>query len=185
MKQYLLDTNAFFEMLSFLAGKGVRKDGYDYEDIRKGKCYISKITELEILSVIGKYGRGEQSQWQNCDRQLDEAGNRCTHRYYYKGIKPWNKKLCMAMRKLVREMLDGTSPVLSVKVLEIDNSILERAEGFMMHASKYKFGSQDAIIAATAIINSTDDNPMFVVTSDRALRAAMQDEKMKYIVPGC
>ena len=91
----------------------------------------------------------------------------------------------MAMRKLVREMLDATSPVLSVKVLEIDNSILERAEGFMMHASKYKFGSQYAIIAAIAIINSTDDNPMFVVTSDRALRAAMQDEKMNYIVPGC
>lgn len=45
MKQYLLDTNAFFEMLSFLAGKSVRKDGYDFSDIRKGKCYVSKITE--------------------------------------------------------------------------------------------------------------------------------------------
>lgn len=84
MKQYLLDTNAFFEMLSFLAGKGVRKDEYDFEDIRRGKCYISKITELEILSVIGKYGRGEQEQWQKCSRQIDQDGNKCTHRYYQK-----------------------------------------------------------------------------------------------------
>ncbi len=69
MKRYLLDTNAFFEMLSFLAGKSVRKDEYNFEDIKQGECYISKITELEILSVIGKYGRGEPSQWQNCNRK--------------------------------------------------------------------------------------------------------------------
>lgn len=61
MKKYLLDTNAFFEMLSYLVGKNVRKDEYDFADIRQGECYISKITELEVLSVIGKYGRGKSS----------------------------------------------------------------------------------------------------------------------------
>ena len=74
MKRYLLDTNAFFEMLSFLAGKSVRRDEYNFEDMRQGECYISKITELEILSVIGKYGRGEPSQWQNCSRQIADDG---------------------------------------------------------------------------------------------------------------
>lgn len=72
MKRYLLDTNAFFEMLSFLAGRNVRADAYNFEEIKQGECYISKITELEILSVIGKYGRGEPSKWQNCDRQIAE-----------------------------------------------------------------------------------------------------------------
>ena len=184
MKQYLLDTNAFFEMLSFLAGKGVRKDEYDFEDIRRGKCYISKITELEILSVIGKYGRGEQEQWQKCSRQIDQDGNKCTHRYYQKGMKPWNKRVCMAMRKLAKEMIEGTSPILRLNVLDIDSEIINRAEGFMMHATKYKFGSQDAIIAATAIINSTEECPMWVVTSDKALKAAMKAEGMEFIVPG-
>lgn len=79
MKQYLLDTNAFFEILSFLAGKSIRRDGYDFADIRKEKCYVSKITELEILSVIGKYGRGMQDQWQACNRQIDMQGTKCTH----------------------------------------------------------------------------------------------------------
>lgn len=183
MKQYLLDTNAFFEMLSFLAGKSVRKDGYDFADIRKEKCYVSKITELEILSVIGKYGRGIQDQWQICNRQMDTQGTRCSHWYYQKGTKPWNNRLCMAMRKLAKEMMEGRSPILNIQVLDIDDRIINRAEGFLMHAQRYKFGSQDAIIAATAIIHSTQEDPMIVVTSDKALRAAMQAEGMSFFVP--
>lgn len=184
MKKYLLDTNAFFEMLSYLVGKSVRKDEYDFENIIRGECYISKITELEILSVIGKYGRGEPSQWQKCGRQISEEGIKCERKYFYKGNKPWNKKLCRAVYKLVKEVTEGTSPILKVHVLDLNGDIINRAEGFMMHAAKHKFGSQDAIIAATAIIYSTEDNPVFVVTSDKALRLAMTAEGMEFIVPG-
>lgn len=127
MKNYLLDTNAFFELLSFLAGKNIRQDGYDFADILEGKCYISKITELEILSVIGKYGRGEPSQWQKCSRQIHENGAKCQHQYFHKGQKPWNKKLCRDMYKLVKEMTHGTSPILKVNVLEINAAIINRA----------------------------------------------------------
>ena len=68
-------------------------------------------------------------------------------------------------------------------LLDIDDRIINRAEGFLMHAQRYKFGSQDAIIAATAIIHSTQEDPMIVVTSDKALRAAMQAEGMSFCVP--
>lgn len=88
------------------------------------------------------------------------------------------------LRKLVKEMIEGTSTILKINVLEIDEDIVNRAEGFMMHAVKYKFGSQDALIASTAIIHSTEENPMYVVTADKALRAAMKDEGMEFIVPG-
>ncbi|WP_305118635.1 hypothetical protein [Thomasclavelia cocleata] len=111
MKKYLLDTNAFFELLSYLSGKTVRKDGYDFADIRQGECYISKITELEILSVIGKYGRGVPSQWQTCRRQISEEGEKCGKRYFFEGTRPWNKKLCAAMKKLVKETIDGRSSI--------------------------------------------------------------------------
>lgn len=184
MQKFLLDTNAFFEMLSFLAGKSIRSDNYDFKDIQNGECYISKITELEILSVIGKYGRGEASQWQICTRQISENGVKCGHRYFHKGQKPWNKKLCRDMQKLVKELINGNSPILKVNVLEIDETIINRAEGFMMHASKHKFGSQDALIVATSIIHSSEEDPMIVVTSDRALRAAMAEEGVEFIVPG-
>ncbi|GFI38093.1 hypothetical protein IMSAGC015_02282 [Lachnospiraceae bacterium] len=184
MRRYLLDTNAFFEMLGFLAGRNVRPDAYDFEEIMQGECYISKITELEILSVIGKYGRGAPSQWQNCNRQIAADGTKCTHQFFQKGCKPWNKRLCTHMRKLVKEMIDGTSPIITLHVLDIAQDIIDRAEGFMMHAVKYKFGAQDALIAATAIAHSGAADPLFVVTSDRALMAAMKEEGIDFIVPG-
>ncbi len=185
MEKYLLDTNAFFELLSFLVGKSVRKDEYDFETIRKGECYISKISELEIISVVGKYSRGEPSQWQTCKRTIDEEGNICGNKYYNHGKRPWNKKLSRALLKLVKEVINGESPVFTVKVLDVNERVLERAETFMMYSSRYKFGSQDALIAATAIINSDVYNQeMILVTSDRSLRAAMKEDGIKYIVPG-
>lgn len=184
MDKYLLDTNAFFEMLSFLAGKNVRRDGYDYEDIKKGECYISKLTELEIISVIGKYRRGEPAQWQKCDRMISLDETRCNHNYYNKGKKPWNNRLCRDLHKLVKEILQGKSSVFKVNVLELDEEIINRAEVFMMYSSKFNFGSQDALIAATALVNSEDGNVLQVVTSDRGLRAAMKEEGMAFVVPG-
>lgn len=185
MKKYLLDTNAFFELISYLAGKKIRRDEYEYGDIIKGECYISKMTELEINSVIGKYGRGEPAQWQKCSRLLSEDGlQRCNHDYFFKGQKPWKKKVCRDMQKLVREILDGSSPILNVRVLDVTTEIIDRANNFMMLSFKYKFGSHDAIIAATAIIHSSEDDMMYVVTSDRALRAAMKEEGVDFIVPG-
>ena len=88
------------------------------------------------------------------------------------------------MKKLVKEMIDGRSAILKINVLEINEDIINRAEGFMMHASRYKFGSQDALIASTAIVYSTKENPIYVVTSDKALRAAMKAEGMEFVVPG-
>ena len=134
--------------------------------------------------MIGKYGRGEQSQWQVCNRQIAKDGTKCMSKYFHKGIKPWNQRLCTAMRKLTKEIINGTSSVLQVHVLNIDEDIINRAEGFMMHAIKHKFGSQDALIAATAIMYSTPMDPLLVVTSDKSFRAAMKAEGMLFIVPG-
>ena len=88
------------------------------------------------------------------------------------------------MRKLVKEMINGSSIILKVNVLEINEAIINCAESFMMHAIRYKFGSQDALIAATSIIYSSDEMPMVVVTSDKSLRAAMKVEGVGFIVPG-
>ena len=183
MDKYLLDTNAFFEMLSYIAGKSVRKDGYDFGNIKNGECYISKITELEIISVVGKYGRGEQAQWQKCNRMINEDGTVCNHNFFSKGQKPWNKKLCRDILKLTKEILEGKNTLLKVEVLELNEQVINRAESFMMHSAKYKFGSQDALIAATALVYSNETDYFQVVTSDKGLRSAMQAEGMKFVVP--
>lgn len=184
MKKFLLDTNAFFEMLSYLAGKNVRSDGYDFADILDGECFISKITELEVMSVIGKYARGDAPQWQRCFRQIGEDGAQCGHSYFHPGRRPWNKNLCKDMYKMVKEMTDGRNPLLHVRVLALSEAVLDRAELFLMHASKYKFGSQDALIAATSIVYSRQEGSIAVVTSDKGLRAAMKEEGICFVTPG-
>ena len=143
------------------------------------------MTELEINSVIGKYGRGEPAQWQKCSRLLSEDGTQqCNHDYFYKGQKPWKKKVCRDMMKLVKEILEGNSSLLKVNTLDVSTAVMDKAKSFMLLSFKYKFGSHDAVIAATAIENSTKENIMYVVTSDRALRAAMKEEGVYFIVPG-
>lgn len=92
--------------------------------------------------------------------------------------------MCRDMLKLVKEIFDGSSPILSITVLDVNADIIDRAKGFMMLSFKYKFGSHDALIAATAIAHSAEDDILQVVTSDRALRAAMKEEGVHFIVPG-
>ena len=184
MKEYLLYKNAFFEILSFLVGKNVRRDEYDFNEIKEGRCYISKITEVEIISVIGKYARGEQEEWQRCDRIIAEDGTRCDKQYFHKGRKGWNKRLCKDMLKLVKEILDGSSTILKVEVLDLNEEVVHYAKEFIMYAFKHKFGSQDAFIAATAIAYSTEERSLQVVTSDKGLCAAMKKKGIPFVVPG-
>ncbi len=183
MQRYLLDTNAFFELLSTIAGKPVRKDGYDFTDIVSGEFYISSITLVEIISVIGKYSRGEVRQWQKCNRIISDNETVCQHSYLSLGRKPWNTKFVSALFKLIKEIVNGDSPFLKVKVLPFDETVLKKSEQFILKSLKYKFGSHDAVIAATAIINSDELN-MCVVTSDKGLKAAMREENMLIYTPG-
>lgn len=49
-----------FEILSFLAGKNVRRDEYDFSSIRNGECYISKAkkeTDMDLTSYSKRYDR--------------------------------------------------------------------------------------------------------------------------------
>lgn len=66
MPQYLLDTNAYFKIL---------EDNYRTSDsnseivnILTHNCYISELTKIEIISVIGKYARGERNKDKNVQK---------------------------------------------------------------------------------------------------------------------
>ncbi len=48
---------------------------------------------------------------------------------------------------------------MKVNVLEVNETVINWAEGFMMYAAKYKFGSLDALIAATSIVDSSEEMP--------------------------
>lgn len=72
---YLLDTNAFFEILCEIAEIEIPGMKGFLKIIDGEKCYISRVTLIEIISVIGKYGRGETREWQICNKITGENGD--------------------------------------------------------------------------------------------------------------
>ncbi|MBE6085510.1 MAG: type II toxin-antitoxin system VapC family toxin [Selenomonas ruminantium] len=172
---YLIDTNVFFDVLR--QGEGSTEDSFEFglKEAQKGECYISYITQIEIISVIGKYARGGTNDWQQCKRQIElEDGNfgMCSNRCRVEAPrKKWPSKRIGALRKLLKDILAGESDVLSVKVLDINKNVLQEASSFIERAVRFRFGSLDAIIAGTA--KSYKDLDLYVVTKDKGFRAAL------------
>ena len=54
MAKYLLDTNAYFAILKYIVEE---EHNSVMEAIVNSKCCISKLTQIEIISVIGQYAR--------------------------------------------------------------------------------------------------------------------------------
>ena len=59
-KTYLLDTNALFNYVKYkITYSSLDTESQKIIDELEGnKCYISEITTIEIVSVLGKYARG-------------------------------------------------------------------------------------------------------------------------------
>ena len=47
-----------------------------------GSLFISTITKIEIVSVLGKYARGSSGGFQRCTRCISEAGESCQNQWY-------------------------------------------------------------------------------------------------------
>ena len=75
---YLLDTNIFFHIIELIANapshSGIQK-------LQEGHCYISELTRIEIISVLGKYARGMSSQTQICNKIISETGSVCGKKF--------------------------------------------------------------------------------------------------------
>lgn len=179
---YLLDTNAFFEVLCETAEIEIPKTN-GYAKIIKGqKCYVSRVTLIEIISVIGKYGRGETREWQVCNRITGENGEICGKRFLNPGRKKWKNKAVRGMLKLVNEVTTGESELLKLEVLPVTEAVLQEAERFIHNAVNYKFASMDAVIASTARVYESEHNEkMIVLTADKSLRRALQAENMEML----
>lgn len=74
MKKYLLDTNAYFALLAYIV---TGENDKIIADILAGECYISRVTQIEIISVIGKYARGGGGGSQMCNRICKDTGVMC------------------------------------------------------------------------------------------------------------
>lgn len=151
---YILDTNAFFNYIKNLTiQNNEEKIVENMNTIKKGKCYISIISTIEIISVLGKYSRG---------------GNGAE--------KPMNKKVVKRWRKLIDDILENNSSVLEISVLPFTDQTISEAKKIIQHSMIHSFGSLDAMIAATAqmYFSENKSNNSYLVTSDKGLTACLK-----------
>lgn len=175
-KKYLLDTNAYFAILKYVAADCMNDEKIN--EIIDGECFISKATKIEIISVIGKYARGSSGGVQVCERIHAEGNTKCGVKYIIPKQKKWSQAKLKDWIKLEKEISSGINSLFTVTVLDIDEKVITSAELFIQNALLYNFKSMDSIIVGTAMANSVENDQMIVVTADKAMKAGM--DKIHY-----
>ncbi len=185
MEMFLLDTNAYFNLLKYTVLKKNSEEA-DYaaeiERLKRGKCFISEISQMEIVSVVGRLARGKSSGREKCQYVISEDGEVCNHFHYISGIKPMKKRLVHEWLKLIEETSDGRSAVLSVSVLPFCVQVLGEAREIIKYSTVHNFGSLDAVIAATlkTELKKAEMKSMQMVTSDKGLKACLGKCNLPY-----
>lgn len=170
MADYLLDTNAYFALLKYIASESQTEE---YEKVIQGNCYISKLTQIEIISVIGQYARGASRSVQVCDRVHEGTNTPCGKSYVVEKRRKWSAQKVHDWLKLTNDISSGRNPKINVSVLNVDGKVIDEAQKFIEHALLHNFKSMDAMILGTAKAHSTENNQMIVVTADKGLKAGM------------
>lgn len=175
-KEYLLDTNAYYNLLVELRAlqSGGSAFSAEINTLTSGSLFISNITKVEIISVLGKQARGSSGGFHSCTRSLSETGTPCQNQWYAAPKARWNRRKIGAWRQLIQETMNGSSPLIFVDILPFDEKTIHSAEQLILHALVHNFASMDAMIAATAQEAIAGGRDMTVVTSDKGLKACLK-----------
>ncbi len=183
---YLLDTNAY--SLFFQYPKSLSY----YRLLKKIKIgayssfYISEITSMEIHSVLGKYRRGSPSQRQHCEREIliNSIISKCTNVWMFHERKKMNKKLFRDFQKLIFD-IEAQKGNIQATVLKLDQATIEIARNLLIkYADRFKFGSNDALIAGSLLIaKEKKGQHLTLATSDRSLIAVLREESIPFFDP--
>lgn len=174
-KEYLLDTNAYYNLLKEARAqqKGGSAFSAEISTLMSGSLFISTITKIEIVSVLGKYARGSSGGFQRCTRCISRTGEACQNQWYTAPRARWNRREIGGWQRLIQETISGTSSLITVGILPFDDKTIQTAERLIVHALVHNFASMDAMIAATALEAAADGREMTVVTSDKGLKACL------------
>ena len=174
-QEFLLDTNAFYNLLKAI-NPGASEQGSLVDSIaalKHAKLVVSSITEIEIISVLGKYARGSQGSISKCNCKISPEGHICQNNRYAAPRKKWNKKRIKAWLQLINDIFEGKSELLTVDIEPFDSKTVAEAKNVITYALIHNFASMDAMIAATAKLARDNSRDVTVVTSDRGLKACL------------
>lgn len=170
MKQYLLDTNAFWEVI--ISWKNGILSANLPNDLIQNQAYtfsISEITAMEIYSVLGKYLRGKQKQVILCNRTILD-GTTCSNQWVQAAEKKTSRHEGQAILHIIRAILLQKQVGFLVNIISIDRPIIGSAATLLeLYADKFDFHSLDSIVAATAKVKG-----FTTVTYDKKLKNVLK-----------
>ena len=174
-QEFLLDTNAFYNLLKVINPETSEQSALvgSIATLKHTKLVVSSITEVEIISVLGKYARGSQGGISKCNSQISPEGHICQNNRYTAPRKKWNKKRIKAWLQLINDIFEGKSELLTVDIEPFDSKTVAEAKNVITHALIHNFASMDAMIAATAKLARDNYRDVTVVTSDKGLKACL------------
>ena len=170
---FLLDTNAYALLLQ---GNPADADARLRARLSRGsyvEAIISEISSLEIHSVLGRMARGRLGGLHACERQVEIDGKivRCSHRWLQTEFKPLRPLELNRLRKAVRDAENAHGP-LRLKIIGLESADIATGRGLLhSHAASWRFGSHDAVIAATAT-RLTGGNTCLVTSCKRRPNSA-------------
>ncbi|AIQ50038.1 hypothetical protein R70723_32270 [Paenibacillus sp. FSL R7-0273] len=184
--KYLLDTNAYCLLFNVEKNSSFLNLESKIMDDQVYSFYISEVTSLEIYSVIGKMQRGSQPQEQKCSKvlRMGDQYTTCSHTWYIEGNKKLNKNLFRDITKLLSD-IENQRGYIKANVLSYSVASSNKGKQFLRkYSSKYKFGSQDAIIVGNLMQAKEEGlDDLVLVTSDKSLIAALKEEDISYYDP--
>ena len=174
-QEFLLDTNAFYNLLKAINPEASEQGSIvdSIATLKHAKLLVSSITEVEIISVLGKYARGSQESISKCNCQISPEGHICQNNRYTAPRKKWNKKRIKAWLQLINHIFEGKSELLTVDIEPFDSKTVAEAKNVITHALIHNFASMDAMIAATAKLACDNYRDVTVITSDKGLKACL------------
>lgn len=181
-QEFLLDTNAFYNLLKVMNPEVKEQESFSdsVAVLKSAKLVVSSITEVEIISVLGKYARGSQGGVSKCNCKISPEGHICQNNRYTESRKKWNKKRIKIWLQFINEIFEGKSQRLSVNIEPFDTSTVEEAKHVIKHALIHNFASMDAMIAATAKLAYDNNRNITVITSDKGLKACLSQIGVPY-----
>lgn len=109
--EYLLDTNAFYNMLKAMKLEIIEHNTLpaSVATIIGEKLVVSSITEVEIVSVLGKYARGSQGGASKCNCIISPEGHICQNSRY---TKPRKNGIVSALRRGWNSLMKSLKEIL-------------------------------------------------------------------------
>jgi PIN domain len=179
VKKYLLDTNAFWEVLRTWNKTEGELSSALPQDLWQESCYvfsISEITAMEIYSVLGKELRGKPKQRQPCSRKILNQPP-CEQIWVQPKQRPISAEIGRAMTHLIRSILLGKQIKFRIEIIPVTTQIVQQSMVLLeLYAEQRDFHSLDALIAGT-----TKTGDFTLITADTKLSKILKLAEIAHI----